>query len=404
MTDDPQRVSRLLDSLLPTPPPPGDLVERILRAHARARPLRRRWVPPAALAVALAAAALILVVRPRPVPPGAGTLRAQVRQTVRIADRAVAVIEPQAEIAWRVQAGQLRIEQRRGEVFYRVEGGPPLTVASPTGEVVATGTCFRVAIRGPQGSAAAYVQVLEGALEVRNVAGSASLAAGHWARLSADRPPERLAATGPHAPSALEPGPGEEPPAAEPALVAVAPARMKSFAFTPAEHLSLARHCTFRWGLPRSLTRGDLAPPDGVALTPGERAAVARVIAEHRLAYLDDLRALHREVVGNDPDPSLSVDALFAAIDSHASRRDGRTARRKILAEWAGELPPPGDRGALPAIERFWRLEVAVLDDLAERLSPVLGPARARTVVERLTEIHVRGDEPGCPSGRPQGL
>jgi hypothetical protein len=395
MTDDPERVKRLLDELFPCPPPPADLVERVLRAQGRRRP--RRWVW-GTTAVAVAAAAA-LAVWLRPSVPISGILRAQARQTVRIGDRAVAVVEPQAEIAWRVQGGRLRVDQRRGEVFYRVDGGLPVVVASPTGEVVVKGTCFRLAIRGPQGSAAAYVQVLEGALEVRNGAGSTPVAAGQWVRMTAGVAPERLAATGSHVPSAFEP-PAAPPTDEPPPLAAVEPPHLKSFAFSPEERLALARRCNFRWGIPRSITRGDLDPPADVPLSPVERAAVARVIAEHRLGYLDEVRALHREITGTDASPALSPDGLFQAIDSHASRGAGRTARRRILLEWAGDLEPPTDRAALPAVDRFWRLEVGILDDLAERLSPVLGPTRARTVVEHLTEVHLSGAEGGCPSGR----
>jgi hypothetical protein len=326
---------------------------------------------------------------------------------VRIADRVVAVVEPEGEIAWRGQGRQLRIEQRRGNVFYRVEGGRPLTVASPAGEVMATGTCFRITLRGPQGSTAAYVQLLEGAVEVRNGEGKARLAAGEWARMTADLPPQRLAAGA--LPSGLEPAPGqtEERPSETPAGDPVLPPRGKFFAFTHQERQALARRCNFRWGLPRSITRPE-QPLDldrAGELTTPERVAVERLLEQHRAQYFERLRVIHREVTGAaHVDPGLSAMALFREIDVAASKAEGRTARRRILLEWADDLEPPADEASLSGIERFWRLEVGVLDDLTRRLAEVIGPERAHTLVQHTLGYSASGNETGCPSGRRAAL
>jgi hypothetical protein len=89
--------------------------------------------------VALAAALLLLWL----VRADEGEANAERRREVALA-RGVAVLEPGARIRWR----GLRVEQLRGEVFYRVDKGIPYRVETPAGSVDVTGTCFRVRIHG----------------------------------------------------------------------------------------------------------------------------------------------------------------------------------------------------------------------------------------------------------------
>src|SRR4030095_15944667 len=96
-----------------------------------------------------------------------------------------------------------------------------------------------------------------------------------------------------------------------------------------------------------------------VALTLEQRAAVGRAIEEHRTQHIEALRALYTEVIG-DPVTAklLSAIAIHHEIDAKATSADGVDARRLILQEWAGDVPPPADPSSRPAIERFWRLQV----------------------------------------------
>jgi hypothetical protein len=177
-------------------------------------------------------------------------------------------------------------------------------------------------------------------------------------------------------------------------------ARWKIVGLTPDERLLLARRCNIRWGLPRYILRQEAPEPDGaVALTPEERAAVVRVLEEHRARYFAELRAIHAGVTGLPPgDQTVPAMVLHRAIDARG-RAEGRVVRRRILEEWAGEREPPGDGASLSPIERFWRLEIGVLDEMTRRLTPVVGPERARALVERTLDLRVNGDESGCPSG-----
>jgi hypothetical protein len=411
---DPERVERLLEQLMPCPPAPPDLAARVLAAARSGMRSSLEEPPPprrsprvwawAGSAAALAAAVIIaFVVRgPARRPVAAGLAHPHVRQTVRIAPGVIAVVQPGGEIAWRTQGGRLRVEQRRGDVSYEIDAGHPALVASPVGEVVAHGTRFRLALRGPFGSTAAYVHLMEGAVELRSPGGVTTVGTGEWARMAAGFAPQRMPAGA--LPSALEPAPTPDlaPPEAPSGETPPLPERRKVFGFSAEERLAMARRCNFRWGLPRTIVRPELSELDPrVALTAGERAAVVRVLEQHRAEYFDRLRGLYREVTGAAAvPPNLGALGLFRAIDEHASKVSGRMARRRILLEWAGELEPSTDQESLPAIERFWRLEVRTLDDLEGRLTAVLGPARARELTERMTGYGSTGIETGCPSGR----
>lgn len=127
----------------PTQEPSESFAGRVVAAElARRRRVRvLAWGAP----VALAAAALLLLWQRR---ADEGEASAERRREVALA-RGVAVLEPGAQIRWR----GLRVEQLRGEVFYRVDKGAPYRVETPAGAVDVTGTCFRVRIHGTDGEA-----------------------------------------------------------------------------------------------------------------------------------------------------------------------------------------------------------------------------------------------------------
>jgi hypothetical protein len=242
------RKRALIDELWPCPEPPRDLAAQVLarlhRGPVRAvtsefdvvvekspqaptslssTTLRRRLPLPVSARLAgagvLAAAAILIlvwVVRPRLGGSGDadGQVEASATETVNIGTRAAAAVERGSALAWSVREKQVRVEQRRGSVLYRVRRGGPFRVFTPAGDVEVTGTSFRVTM-GPQvGSAATtLVSVVEGSVKVHSGAGTQALIAGQTARLSPDRAPELLATTppAPAAPAPVVAAPAERP-------------------------------------------------------------------------------------------------------------------------------------------------------------------------------------------------
>jgi ferric-dicitrate binding protein FerR (iron transport regulator) len=212
---------RLLDELWPTPEPPRGLADKVVgklqreaarEAAVAAQPPRapspyRRATIWAGLTTAAAAGVLVaaaLVGRGARGPhadDGAeaadsdGHLVASARQTVNIGTRGAAALEPGADVAWSVRGRKVRVKQRRGSVFYRVERGGPFRVSTPGGEVEVTGTCFRVTLpAAAAATSATLVSVLEGTVKVQGGSGrearQLAISAGQAARLQPGRPPE----------------------------------------------------------------------------------------------------------------------------------------------------------------------------------------------------------------------
>jgi hypothetical protein len=247
MTDDEESRRRLIEDLWPVPTPPSDMAARVLAAiEAERRPVpmlmpRRRRGPLIAAAASLSAlaagATLVwwLQTRPGPVVEEDGGWIAARRATVNIGARATASMQPGSDLKWSVQKARVRVQQRRGSVFYRVDRGGPFQVTTPAGDVEVTGTCFTVT-NAPLSAvgASSLVSVLEGSVNVRTAAGTLRLTPGESARIQRERPPERLmipagATSAAHAAELREPpepaAPGEQPPPESAEPVATRPAR-----------------------------------------------------------------------------------------------------------------------------------------------------------------------------------
>jgi hypothetical protein len=438
-------VEKLIDELWPYHPPPPGFAARVLaaqKARGAAPPRKRaraRW--PLALGLAglsAAAAATLLLVRTGGGPSDIradGHLRAEDRQTIRIDDRALAVAEKGSEIAWTVRRDGLRVDQPRGDVFYRVDKGTPFVVVTPAGEVEVTGTCFRVVIdqvAGGRLAARMRVEVLEGAVKARSGPSEIVLRAGEEARMSPDQLPlrtDRSASSWPAAEANLQASASElrawerasrmraldaearvrqleralaqRPGSGSGSSQAGMPPRRKLFGFTPEERAALARRCDFRWGLPRHLTQWTNPRFDkGLLVDESENAAVARAMEEHRIEFVEKMRSVYLEVVGDQQAvQTLSPMALHHEINSKSRMTDGKEARQTILMEWAGRRQPPDDVAKRPPMERFWRLLVGASDEFVARLQPVLGGERARELTVGLVDLSVYGRERNCPSG-----
>ncbi|MCR9162585.1 MAG: FecR domain-containing protein [Nannocystaceae bacterium] len=193
-----------------TPEPSPGLADRVLATHfgepqpVEPSPRLRPWMW-AVAAVVVAVLGVGLMLR------GGGTvedeLRARQIETIALGDRATAVAQPGAHLAWSVQSdGTTRIDQSSGRVFYRVDHGERFDVVTPQGTVTVTGTCFSVDLErskmkstnirgGALGAALAsalVVAVYEGGVVLANEHGSVDVGPGQAARVADARAPVRF--------------------------------------------------------------------------------------------------------------------------------------------------------------------------------------------------------------------
>jgi hypothetical protein len=126
-----------------------------------------------------------------------GAAAATKREEIHVGHRAVAVLEPGAQVSWEGD----RVTQTSGEVFYRVEPrtlSHPFVVHTPEGDLEVKGTCFRVRLEkaedpvnkrdvkvgavGAALGAAVLVTVFEGKVTLSHAAEGVTLTAGESAR------------------------------------------------------------------------------------------------------------------------------------------------------------------------------------------------------------------------------
>lgn len=148
------------------------VVEQALAEGRRKRETRRVRFWGVATALGLAAAAVFFVWRGPTNLGERGEVMADIRREVAVGSHAVAVLEPGATIRWVDRS----VQQRVGDVFYRVNPGGSFEVGTPAGLVRVTGTCFRIVVdeekdpMGAQKSAAwAGVGIVVGASAVVTV-------------------------------------------------------------------------------------------------------------------------------------------------------------------------------------------------------------------------------------------
>ncbi len=174
----------------------------------------RTWI---AVAASVGVAATAVLLWPRgPGVASSGERVAAARESIAIGTRAVAVAEAGSQLAWTVVDGAATVEQRKGDVFYRVTPGQPFVVAARGARVRVLGTCFRVEVNdmnatrsrnkilaagtaGAALSAAVLVTVYEGRVRLENAHGQVELAPGEQGT-AAEAPPvvaQGAAAAGP---------------------------------------------------------------------------------------------------------------------------------------------------------------------------------------------------------------
>ena len=183
---------------------PGTATARATATAKATAMTRRRWGNAAGIAGVTALAAALMM-RVTGGPAAHGEAIAKDRIEVAIGTRALAVLEPGAQVKWDGDD----VVQDHGDVFYRVEPGARFRVHTPAGDVEVKGTCFAVKVRGEgqsnaiiQGadmnrrdvksgvvgaalSAFAFVAVYEGKVAVSHASEHADLGAGEGAQLGA---------------------------------------------------------------------------------------------------------------------------------------------------------------------------------------------------------------------------
>ena len=200
--------------------PPSDFAERVLGqvlaeskastpsmpAPATTTPAKkpRRWARDAGV-VSIFALAAALAMRVTSTPDAHGETIAKDRIEVALGARALAVLEPGAQVKWDGDD----VVQSHGDVFYRVEPGARFRVHTPAGDVEVKGTCFAVKVRGEAPSntglgadmnkrdvksgvvgaalsALAFVAVYEGKVAVSHAGERVDLGAGEAAQVGSD--------------------------------------------------------------------------------------------------------------------------------------------------------------------------------------------------------------------------
>jgi hypothetical protein len=399
--------------------PPADLAARVLaRSNRRQRGRRARWglAAAAALLGAIGGGALLLGRSASTGGARSGSRQLAARGTVAIGDRALAVAEAGSTLSWRLDRdGAARVEQPRGNVFYRVSPGASFRVTTPVGVVTVLGTCFRVAIVPAAGTAGggarALVTVHEGRVQAMSAGfGGREVSAGQAAWLDgASAPQLRPATIAPR--RALAASPATTRPARAAARTggpmagklsrdlsrlerevgvlrrALAKAQGKAdqtkvFDLKKSDLVAMAQRCELRWDMP-SLTI-DKAPTvpkkhrERLGLGPAEVASIEDVLAKQHRKVVSSLRKLYVEVT-NDRQAArvLSPWSLISEITGKSPRAERKAVFSQLARERAGLATASADERR-SAFERMMRLLTALGARLEKEIGARIGPDLAR--------------------------
>lgn len=439
--DDNERAS--LDAWGPLTPPAG-FADRVLAARTVHKP--RRW-PFVAGALVVAAAATVFVMTRQPSHAASGELvDAQQRTTKALGDRAVAVAEPSATLTWQINDdGDAVIEQRAGDVFYRVDRGGPFVVHTPAGDVHVTGTCFRIEVEpmnrtkqlllsGTVGAAlasAVVITVYEGHVVADSKTGNhTQIAAGNRATLGPNG--HTLLVAGLQAtPSSDAPDPIartiDTKTATREELVARAEAQDAEIAKLRAQVVELktgdighdqndpgrawhdpspetlkawAGECHIRNdepGLDRWQPQTTLGKNER-GLEPSELAPVNDVIAQLQKDWKSLVKQLYIEATGDvQGAETLSTEAMRREIEEKGAPGEHENILQRIAQERAGMIAPPTAEQIAKSspFERLFRSYLELGDKTEAALAKRLGPDRAAAI--RGDGWGSRSDWSGCP-------
>jgi hypothetical protein len=208
------------------PETPAGIEDRLWqRMHAPAHRRSRGWrLGAGAAAVAAVASLAWLFATDSRAVVRSGAAKTAERTTLSVGT-ATLVAEPGTTLRWTASDREVRVEQRSGNVFYRVEPGRPFVVVTDAGELTALGTCFRVEVSsmklpkqglvggaiGAVVTAGVFAAVFEGKVSLANDRGRVEIAAGQGARIAsgADAKPGPPALT---STDVVRLAPGAQPP------------------------------------------------------------------------------------------------------------------------------------------------------------------------------------------------
>jgi hypothetical protein len=426
----------------PAEQPPDGFADRVLAA-TRAEPVRapgrarRAWLPGAAL---LGAAALLAVfVRPS-TPVMMGERITATRETISLGARAIAVAEPDSALGWRVDGAGAHVEQRAGNVFYRVERGGRFVVRTPAGDVEVRGTCFRVEVEpmtkslvqfaaGAAAATAVLVTVYEGKVLLANEQGQTALAAGEQARAVRGEAPSPANAADAARNQALAAAPTDgasreellrrdQQQRSELARLRARVSELEQpsggaastdskdhekYLDPSKEDLKkLADECKLKWDAPSIDTNPTTVSDRTVnelGLSDAERTAVNQVTADENTRVTQQLRQLYLEVTGDKTGAdSLGPRALESEIVAKSPDGEMQQIYARLSRERAGlQAAPANPSGESPA-ERMTRLLTGLGDQYERDLANAIGADRAhqmRTLRDGWGSKH--SGSYGCP-------
>jgi hypothetical protein len=430
--------------------PPARFAEGVVAAWQRERRPARRFRWPVALASALTlamAAAFLLWLQPPSWPGARGDRVVAARTTLALGRRASAVAEAGSSLAWQTTAdGTTRVQQRAGDVFYRVDKGGPFVVSTAAGDVTVLGTCFRVealpmdkrlAMAAGLGAMAAttlLVTVYEGRVLLANEHGRAQIGAGERGTASGAGAPRSLAdeALGQKLAQLAKP---MAPPAADAtradllrrdadqrAELAQLRAELRLsrgplgapfgenapgedfFKPSQAEAQLLAKSCTVRADGPNLSSTPDTMSDEmarAASVNDEERAQFDRVTADFTRSMNDQVRSLYVEVTGDKTGAeALTPQAMMNEIHDKVPSASAKEAYWRLSQERAGLLAPPTDTSGASAFERFLRLQAGGGDAYESALGAAIGVDRAHSLRTAQGGWQTRYvNSVGCPSG-----
>jgi FecR protein len=419
MTDDD------LDSALAryrVPDASPDLPDRVMLRIAQPR-RNHRGALLAGAALAVVAVTAILLVRV-PTPAAHGSYASAGRASLSIGSRAVAVAEDGTDVRWSVAGdGAAHVEQRAGNVFYRVEHGAAFSVETPAGTITVTGTCFRIEVRpmpitrnhvtsaalGAVVAATVVVAVYEGGVRVVNARGSVDVAAGERARMESGAAPTRegetvaakdgIARLGADATRAqltaqateledkltaaqntivtLRKQLDEAHTAENPKLVH--PSKDLLLAWAKVCHIHLDSPSVFGANPPLL----DKQQIEQWGLAKSEIPTIDKISTELHTRARDEIRELYIAATNNiDGADELLPNAMISEILGKANAADKLRTRTRMSRERAGLQAPPPVADMSP-YERLLRLLAQLGNDYEQTIGNAIGAGRAVELRER---------------------
>ncbi len=331
------------------------------------------------------------------------------------------------------------VEQRAGNVFYRIERGEPFVVHTPAGDVRVTGTCFRIEVEpmkpsykmilsGATGAvlaSAVLITVYEGHVVAETKSTRTELAAGTRATLSPDGATTAVAIAGDapvdlaHATRdelarratvqqgeilrlrdrvrELESRGGESADGGDHADSPSEPGRLWHDP-SPEKLAKWATECHVRLDTPAIDGFTPLKSTDDLSrygLEPNEVEGFNATVSEISKQWQALVRSLYVEATGDTAGAeALSIEAMRHEIQQKSPPQEMGQILERLAKERAGLSVPPADTAKLSPLERLMRVYAQIGDQTEAALGKRLGDKRAREL--RGDAWESRSDFSGC--------